>query len=262
MNAIAISQDTVKVLIVDDQKIVRETICLYLEPQADFQVVGCVDSGMTALEQIPVLKPDVVIVDLEMPGISGITTMEILSDRFPEVKSLVLSSHDEKHYIRQAVSAGARGYFLKGTSPNILVNAVRQVHQGYFQLGEGLLSKLSISSETTEFVRQDSALTPEDYPETIASFAVTKRESQPQTESNLEQKLIQQLQYKLETLETKKAQIQQNYSKLKRNFSWLVISQIFLLLITAGLTSSWVKLQLEATHNQAKPIIDISQLTK
>ena len=154
MNSTDLNIKTIKILLVDDRKIIRETVKMQLESAADLSIIGSADNGIVALQKIEQLKPDVVIIDLEMPGMDGITAIEIISDRFPETKSLVLSSHEEREYINQAIVAGAKGYLLKGTSGKDLAHAIRNIDQGYFQLGSGLLGKLSSNTILQNYVSQ------------------------------------------------------------------------------------------------------------
>ena len=130
------------VLVVDDQNLVRQALQMNLEAESDLEVVGSADNGVQALEQIDLLNPDVVILDLEMPGIDGFTTLQIINERFPKIKVLVLSSYDDQEYLNQAIKAGAKGYLQKNTPPAELTTAIRYIYKGYSQFGPGLLEKL------------------------------------------------------------------------------------------------------------------------
>ncbi|MDJ0691354.1 MAG: response regulator transcription factor [Xenococcaceae cyanobacterium MO_188.B32] len=130
------------VLVVDDQNLVRQALQMNLEAESDLEVVGSADSGVQALEQIDLLNPDVVILDLEMPGIDGFTTLQIINQRFPQTKVLVLSSHEDQEYLNQAIQAGAKGYLQKNTPAAELTTAIRYIYKGYSQFGPGLLEKL------------------------------------------------------------------------------------------------------------------------
>ena len=130
------------VLVVDDQNLVRQALQMNLEAESDLEVVGSANNGVQALEQIDLLNPDVVILDLEMPGIDGFTTLQIINQRFPKIKVLVLSSYDDSEYINQAVKAGAKGYLQKNTPAAELTNAIRYIYKGYSQFGPGVLEKL------------------------------------------------------------------------------------------------------------------------
>ena len=137
--------DTIRIFIIDDQNLIRKTIQMYLEKESDLEVVGYAANGTEALKLLANLTPDVAIVDLEMPDLNGLTLIKIIRDRFSSIKILVFSNHDERENINRAIEAGAKGYLIKGTPAPELVNAVRSVSQGYFQLGPGLMEKLVIS---------------------------------------------------------------------------------------------------------------------
>jgi DNA-binding NarL/FixJ family response regulator len=144
---IDLERKIIKIIVVDDGALIRKTLKIELEAEQDIEVIADAENGFVALEKIEKLHPDLAIIDLEMPGIDGIETLEIISDRYPETKTLVFSSHEEREYIHRAIVAGAKGYLLKGTPIKDLANAVRSIHQGYFQLGSGLLGKLSLNSQ-------------------------------------------------------------------------------------------------------------------
>ena len=152
MTTVNTGTGTIRILIVDDQNLIRETIQMYLSQEADLEVVGYAEDGTTALEQIEKLSPDIAILDLEMPNTDGVKTIETIQNCFVNTKILVLSSHEDREHINQAIEAGAKGYLTKGTPAKELADAVRSVNKGYFQLGPGLMEKLiiSISNSATE----------------------------------------------------------------------------------------------------------------
>ena len=132
----------IRLLVADDQNLIRHALQVYLETEKDLEVVGSAQDGNTTLEQIEALNPDVVLLDIEMPGMNGLNTTQIICQKFPKTKVLVLSSHDDEYYINQALKMGAKGYLLKNTAAEDLANVIRSVHKGYFQLGPGLSDKL------------------------------------------------------------------------------------------------------------------------
>lgn len=150
MTTVMTDTSSIRILIVDDQNLIRETIQTYLSQEPDLKVVGYAENGTRALEQIAQLSPHVVILDLEMPDMDGLTAIQLIRDRFKDLKILVLSSHDDRDHINQAIEAGAKGYLTKGTPVRELANAVRSVNQGYFQLGPGLMEKLVISISNSD----------------------------------------------------------------------------------------------------------------
>jgi HlyD family secretion protein len=138
------SQDLnkIRILIVDDQNFVRMMLQYSLESQLDLEVVGTAHSGQDAFDQIEQLHPNIALVDIEMPGLNGLTITRTISEKYAQTKVLVLSSHDDDSYIRDALQAGAKGYLLKDTPPEELAHAIRFVQKGYLQLGPGLFEKL------------------------------------------------------------------------------------------------------------------------
>ena len=132
----------IRILIVDDQNFVRKMLQYSLASQLDLEVVGTANSGADALTQIEQLHPDIALVDVEMPGMNGLEITRTISEQYPQSKVLVLSSHDDDSYIRDALQAGAKGYLLKNTPPEELAHAIRFVQRGYLQLGPGLFEKL------------------------------------------------------------------------------------------------------------------------
>jgi polysaccharide biosynthesis transport protein len=130
----------IRILLVDDQKFIREALRSMLEPVPDLQVVGTASDGHTAIEQVALLRPDVVLIDVEMPGLDGVSATQVISQKFMGVKVLVLSIHDNEEQIARALRAGAIGYLLKNTPAAELREAIRFAHRGYAQIGPGLLS--------------------------------------------------------------------------------------------------------------------------
>ena len=130
------------VLVVDDQNLVRQALQMNLQAESDLEVIGSADNGVQALEKIESLNPDVVLLDLEMPGMDGFTTLQIITQRFPKIRVLVLSSYEDEEHLNQAIKAGAKGYLQKNTPVSELTTAIRYVFKGYAQFGPGLLEKL------------------------------------------------------------------------------------------------------------------------
>ncbi|MCM1983954.1 response regulator [Lyngbya confervoides] len=129
----------------DDQHFVQKMLEHSLAGQADFQIIGVASHGEEALDCVDRLHPHIVLIDVEMPGIDGLEVTQRLTQRSPQTRVLVLSIHDDEHYIRQALQAGAKGYLLKTTPAEELAHAIRFVHRGYLQLGPGLFERLEAS---------------------------------------------------------------------------------------------------------------------
>ena len=140
----------IRILIVDDQKTVREQLQLLLDSVPDFQVIGTAEDGSTALKQLESLQPDILLIDLEMPGMGGIKAIQIIAKRYPECKIVVFSSHESSEYINQSLRAGAKGYLRKGTAQEEAIETIRTVHKGYGHLSPGLLEKLQLAQSDSE----------------------------------------------------------------------------------------------------------------
>lgn len=132
----------IRVLLADDHPIVRDGLVAVLELQPDMEVVGEAGDGPTAVEQARLLKPDVVLMDLQLPGFSGAeATRQILANS-PQTRVLILTAYDTDEGILEAVRAGATGYLLKGAHRNELVQAIRLVASGGSLLQPALVARL------------------------------------------------------------------------------------------------------------------------
>jgi RNA polymerase sigma factor (sigma-70 family) len=136
----------IRLLLVDDQSLICQGLKAMLSLETDLEVIGTADNGEMAIEQVGTLKPDVVLMDLRMPVMDGREATRLISQQFPEVKVLVLSTFDDDRYIADSIRAGAKGYLLKDMPSEELAQAIRVVHQGYTQMGPGLLEKLMLNS--------------------------------------------------------------------------------------------------------------------
>ena len=119
----------IRVLVVDDHAILRDGIRSLLESQEDIVVVGEAADGLEAIEGAERLHPDIVLMDISMPKINGLEATRQIKDRFPEVKVLILTQHDNREYIAPALGAGASGYVLKRSGRREMLNAIRQVYE-------------------------------------------------------------------------------------------------------------------------------------
>ena len=150
----------IRILIVDDQNIVRQSIKAILEVKPELEVVGTASDGKSAIEQAAALRPDVLLMDIEMPKMSGITAIDKICQQFPKIKVLVLSGYENQEYIIQALQAGADGYLLKNTLVENLEQAIWSVYQGQSQIESRLLKKALtgdfIKGSTVPTVRRGS----------------------------------------------------------------------------------------------------------
>ncbi len=143
----------IKVLIVDDQLSSRKFLEVILDSEPDLEVVGTAEDGQEALAQVEMLHPDIVLMDLEMPGMDGITATEKICQRFPETQVIVITSHEKQEYINRALRAGAKGFFLKDTPSKKLSNAIRLVNQDYIQFRPGLFKQ--VDAEVIDIIAKD-----------------------------------------------------------------------------------------------------------
>jgi DNA-binding NarL/FixJ family response regulator len=132
----------IRLLLVEDQTIIRQGLRRLLESHADLQVVGEADNGQQAVEQVAALQPDLVLMDVRMPVMDGMTATQLICDHFPQVKVLVLTTFDDEQYIEKVMEFGAIGYLLKDTPSEELADAIRSAYKGYTQLGPGLFKKV------------------------------------------------------------------------------------------------------------------------
>lgn len=122
--------EKVSILLVDDHTVLRSGLRAMLELQGEFKVIGEAGSGEEALERIRELSPDIVILDLAMPGMDGLTTMRRIQEGFSNVKVLVVTQHADRAYLLPALQAGASGYILKSSSMEDIITALRSVYHG------------------------------------------------------------------------------------------------------------------------------------
>ena len=132
----------VRVYLADDHAVVREGLRALITAQPDMTVVGEAGDGRTACEQVPGLRPDVVVMDVSMPGLTGSQATERLRAECPAVKVLALTVHEDKGYLRQLLTAGAAGYVLKRAAAEELVRAIRVVAAGGVYLDPSLAGKV------------------------------------------------------------------------------------------------------------------------
>lgn len=124
------ADNPIRILLVDDHPIVRAGIAAIVSSQSDMEVVAQTDSGREAIELYATRQPDVTLMDLKLPGGSGVETIRALRHRFGEIKVLVLTTYEGDEDIYQALLAGASAYIIKGMPHEMLLQGIRQVHQG------------------------------------------------------------------------------------------------------------------------------------
>lgn len=195
-----------KVFLADDHPLFRMGLRIALEQEADLELTGEASDGFSAVDKIRADPPDVALIDVDMPGMSGIRVIRVLRKAYPNMKILVLSTYDDETYIYGAMQAGADGYVLKCVEVAELVRIIKSFREGQ-QVVSPYLVNLSVAAEATEAVSEE--LRAEDEP------TLTQREQEIlrfliQGESNKE--ISQHLYVSVETV---KSHIKSIYHKLQ-----------------------------------------------
>ncbi len=120
----------IRILLADDHFIVREGIRACLSDRRNISIVGEACDGFDAIEKTLELKPDVVLMDINMPRLNGLEATERLQSKSPKTKVLILTVHNSKEYLKRMMQSGAQGYVIKDTSPEDLIRAIEAVHAG------------------------------------------------------------------------------------------------------------------------------------
>ena len=132
----------IRVILADDHAVVRKGIREFLEDEHDIDVVGEAADGQTALELVSEHQPDVAVVDVQMPGMTGIEVTRQIKARHPKVRVLILTAYDDDPYIFALLQAGASGYILKTAGSVELIHAVRAVYRGESALDPAVAQKV------------------------------------------------------------------------------------------------------------------------
>ncbi|BAY15363.1 LuxR family two component transcriptional regulator [Anabaenopsis circularis NIES-21] len=132
----------IRVLLVDDQNLIRQGLKELLKLEPDLEIVGEAENGAVAVDLVAKLQPDVVLMDIRMPIMDGVAATQEIHQNFGNIKILVLTTFDDDEYVSAALQHGAMGYLLKDTPSEELAAAIRAVHKGYTQLGPGIVKKL------------------------------------------------------------------------------------------------------------------------
>ena len=148
--------ESIRVMIADDHQLVRQGLAALLSVKPGFEVVGQAKSGVEAIELAWSLEPDIILMDLLMPGMNGIDATREIKSKNPDARILIITSFAEDENVYQAIKAGALGYLLKDSSPKELLQAIDDVHNGRMSLHPNIALKLidelnrPTESKTTE----------------------------------------------------------------------------------------------------------------
>jgi two-component system response regulator NreC len=132
----------IRVLIADDHAIVREGLRQLLNGQRDMEVAGEAEDGRQALEKVKSLHPDVILLDIAMPHLSGLEVISLIREAAPETQVVVLSMHSKETYVQQVLSSGALGYVLKASPSTDILEAIRMAHRDEYFLSSRLKAEV------------------------------------------------------------------------------------------------------------------------
>ena len=133
---------TITVFLADDHTVIREGLRAYLDAQPDIRVIGEAGNGREAVKKIADLEPDIAVLDIGMPKVSGVDATAEISRRHPSVGVVILSMHSTNEYVFRALQAGASGFVVKESAGRELINAVRAVHAGHRYLSQQISDQL------------------------------------------------------------------------------------------------------------------------
>ncbi len=191
----------IRVLIADDHTIVRKGLCALLDGDKEIEVVGDAENGREAIKKVEQVQPDIVLMDITMPGLNGLETTRQLKKRHPKTKILILTMHDNEEYIFETLRAGASGYLVKRTAPEELISAIHAVNRG-----ESFLSP-SISKRVIEgYIRVGQSEQEED--EAFEKLTDREREVlQLIAEGRVNREIAELLHISIKTVETHRSHI-------------------------------------------------------
>jgi two-component system, NarL family, response regulator NreC len=152
-----------RVLIADDHAVVRAGLRLLLSQEAGMELIGEATGGQEALQLTEELSPEILILDLSMPDLDGIQVTRAVHQKFPQVKILILTVHEDEAFLREAIHSGASGYILKHAAESEMMNAIRTVQHGDIYIHSSLLRALLEPSQAQQVKpgpAPDEALTP------------------------------------------------------------------------------------------------------
>jgi DNA-binding NarL/FixJ family response regulator len=146
--------DDIKVLLVDDQILFIESLKTVIETLTeDIRIINIAHNGLEAIKMVKKEIPDIILLDVRMPGMDGVEAVKILHRKYPEIKIMMLTTFDDDYYVHEALEHGAAGYMLKDVPPADLINSIRAMNNGTIQMSPRIMVKLMdhSGSESTHF---------------------------------------------------------------------------------------------------------------
>lgn len=235
-----------KIIIVDDQNTIREFLKLHLANEPDIQIVGVAENGEAAIKKVEESQPDIVLMDIEMPTMDGIVATQVISQRFPATRVILLTSKDNRQQLNLALKAGARGYILKNTSSEDIGNIVRLAAKGFFQFGPILTDWNNSDSTAVESnpyypaqpVESSDLVTYHDQEIEMSNMSISESSQMHSALSNLTSGIFQ-LQKTIESQENSIINLANQYSEVQHQ-------------ITAKLSDKKFLNELKTYNNQQK----------
>jgi len=132
----------IKILIADDQELIRESLKIVLDINKDMEVIGLAENGNKVLELLKKNVPDIILMDIRMPGLDGVLCTKAVKEKYSQVKIIILTTFDDDEYVYYALKYGASGYLLKGCSVQDLTSAIHKVMSGASILNQNVLDKV------------------------------------------------------------------------------------------------------------------------
>jgi DNA-binding NarL/FixJ family response regulator len=160
----------IKIMIVDDHLVIREGLKQLLGIEDNIDVVAEVESGFECLSLVGVYQPDIILMDIRLPGISGIETTRRICERYPHIKVIMLTIYEDEHYITEAIQAGARGYVLKNVKREELIKIIYSVIQDQAYLDP------SVTARVFNYVRKDNKNKQDDIDSQVSLLTVRELE--------------------------------------------------------------------------------------
>lgn len=152
-----LNKTKIRVLVADDHPLIRQGLAQVLEMESDIEIVGEAGNGQECVEKAVALKPDVVMVDINMPVMNGLEASRAIKEVLPDVGVLILTIHDADEYLLEAVRSGVDGYVLKDVDPSVLVQAIRAIRAGRGYLHPSLGVRLMHGVRRQQGSRQERA---------------------------------------------------------------------------------------------------------
>jgi two-component system, NarL family, response regulator LiaR len=159
------AEKMIAVCIVEDQKNIRESLEILVSNEADLICLGCFENGQKAVDAIPNLMPDLVLMDIDMPVLNGIDAIKQLKSQCPSMQFMVCTVYDEDAKVFEALKAGATSYILKRSSGKEITNAIRDLHAGGSPMSSDIARKIVLSFQASTANQQEI-------------YSITKREKE------------------------------------------------------------------------------------